>query len=404
MEHRKIRHPRHLADRGTTPDDCELALVVVLEGLGLLARDQTLDLAGDVRPALNRGLGELRQVLRRDRHIAGGEDSSQALDLQVGAHLDAVAVVEGQAPLAHLFVGRDAGRPDRQVRREHVAVREPHRVRAHLFDAGAEPHRHVAPLQLLLRVRAQFRQERLQNLAALYERDAERIAFELGVRGLQALIAQLRQRSGHLDAGGPAADHDDRQAFVAVGPDRRALQTREQGVADRDGLRPRVHRERVLLRTRSPVVRRRHAVRDQQVVVRHLLPVEQAHGAGIRVDLHEVLVHDVEVRLLGAQAPQEVRDVAGVQPSGGHLIEQRLEGVVDAAVDEGHAHGCVPQSARGADTGEAAADDDDVGEVGLGLGVAHALAIASSRATHASIAHLTRAENFDTPDRAAASP
>jgi hypothetical protein len=94
----------------------------------------------------------------------------------------------------------------------------------------------------------------------------------------------------------------------------------------------------------------------------------------------------------------------GFSRSGGHLVEQRLEGVVDAAVDEGHAHGRVPQRARGADTGEAAADDDDVGEVGLGLGVAHALAIASSRATQASIAHFTRAENFETPDRAAASP
>jgi hypothetical protein len=39
-----------------------------------------------------------------------------------------------------------------------------------------------------------------------------------------------------------------------------------------------------------------------------------------------------------------------------------------------------------------------------GPGERQARAMASSNATHASIAHLTRAVNFDTPDRAAASP
>ena len=115
-------------------------------------------------------------------------------------------------------------------------------------------------------------------------------------------------------------------------------------------------------------------------------------------------MHDVEIRLLGAQAPQEVGHVARVQAARGDLVEQRLERVVDAPVDEGHAHGSAAERSRGADAGEASPDDDDVGQMGLGLGVTHAFAIASSSATQASIAHFTRAENFETPDRAAASP
>ena len=124
-----------LADRRHPPDDRELALVVVLEALGRLACDQVQDLPRDVRAALDRGLRKLRKVLRSDRDVARGEDPGQPLDLQILTDADAVALIERKAPLADLLVRRDTGRPDREVGREDGAVREPHRVGAHLVDA-----------------------------------------------------------------------------------------------------------------------------------------------------------------------------------------------------------------------------------------------------------------------------
>ena len=55
------------------------------------------------------------------------------------------------------------------------------------------------------------------------------------------------------------------------------------------------------------------------------------------------------------------RDVAGVQRRGGDLVEQRLEEVVVAAVDERDAHGRARSARAAAEPAEAAADDHDVG-------------------------------------------
>lgn len=52
-------------------------------------------------------------------------------------------------------------------------------------------------------------------------------------------------------------------------------------------------------------------------------------------------------------------DVRGAEGGGGHLIEQRLEEVVVAAVDESDAGGRVFEGLGGGDAAEAAADDDD---------------------------------------------
>lgn len=114
------------------------AQCVVRERLRGLSRDQPHDLAGDVLAALDRGLGELGEILRSDGDVIGGEHSVRSLHLQVRAHPDAVALVERQAPVAHLLVGRDAGRPDGEIGGQHGAVREHDGIRSHLFDARAE--------------------------------------------------------------------------------------------------------------------------------------------------------------------------------------------------------------------------------------------------------------------------
>lgn len=70
-------------------------------------------------------------------------------------------------------------------------------------------------------------------------------------------------------------------------------------------------------------------------------------------------MHDVEAGLAYPQTAEEVGDVARVQTARGDLVQQRLEGVVDAAIDERHPYVGVTQGSRRW-SGEAAADDDHV--------------------------------------------
>jgi len=55
-----------------------------------------------------------------------------------------------------------------------------------------------------------------------------------------------------------------------------------------------------------------------------------------------------------------VGHVGGVQARGGHLVEQRLEGVEVVAVDEGDLHVGVPELAGRVEAAEAGADDGDL--------------------------------------------
>ena len=66
------------------------------------------------------------------------------------------------------------------------------------------------------------------------------------------------------------------------------------------------------------------------------------------------------------QPAHGMRDVGGVQPGGGHLIEQRLEGVEVVPVDEGHLHGRALEVTSHLETAEPGSDDDDLGHRGHG--------------------------------------
>ena len=58
--------------------------------------------------------------------------------------------------------------------------------------------------------------------------------------------------------------------------------------------------------------------------------------------------------------------LAGDRPPGGDLVEQRLEQVEVAAVDEGDVNVCPLQGLRGGQPAEPAADDHDLVPLGHG--------------------------------------
>ena len=60
------------------------------------------------------------------------------------------------------------------------------------------------------------------------------------------------------------------------------------------------------------------------------------------------------------EVAQRIRDVAGVQPTGGHLVEQGLEGVVRVPVDEGDPETLLRQLGRRGQPSETRSDDNDM--------------------------------------------
>ncbi len=84
----------------------------------------------------------------------------------------------------------------------------------------------------------------------------------------------------------------------------------------------------------------------------------------LHVDALHLREDDLDVFLVAEDFAQRPGDVGGREAGRGHLIEQRLEEVVVAAVDERHVHLLALELLDGFQPAEAAADDDDARAAG----------------------------------------
>jgi hypothetical protein len=101
------------------------------------------------------------------------------------------------------------------------------------------------------------------------------------------------------------------------------------------------------------------AGREDQIVVLDFA-VGQAYEALGGVDRDGLGQQNADVLLALENAADGVGDIAGGERRRRNLIEQRLEEVVIAAVDDGDESVGVLERAGGVEAGEASADDDDV--------------------------------------------
>ena len=137
-----------------------------------------------------------------------------------------------------------------------------------------------------------------------------------------------------------------------------ALKGDEHLPANRQGV---LHRLEALARAAPTVVAevvRAAARRDDEVVVLELA-VAQDHQPARGVDRGRLGEPDAEVALLSQNPADRRRDVAGREPGGRDLIEQRLEDVMVVPVDERDVDRRLRERLGGAQAAEPAADDDD---------------------------------------------
>ena len=173
----------------------------------------------------------------------------------------------------------------------------------------------------------------------------------------------LGDRARHFDAGRSAADNDEGHQCFASGRIWLALRLFErrqdapanverilEGLQARCVARPFVVAEVGVVRPSSQnqiVVRESSRILvEDDLLCRHINGVDPGQN-----HLH--------VRLAAQHRSDRLRDVCRRKRGRRHLVEQGLEQVVVAPVDEGHLHGCVGERLRGLQSPKPAADDDD---------------------------------------------
>ena len=110
---------------------------------------------------------------------------------------------------------------------------------------------------------------------------------------------------------------------------------------------------------------------EDEVVVAHRREILEAHLSSIEVDAgHACLMKD-RVVLPAEQVAQGVAHGRRFDQTGRKLVEQRLEGVVVVAVDQHDLGVSVLERVRGADAGEAAAENEHPRAPGLAVGRGH---------------------------------
>jgi len=181
----------------------------------------------------------------------------------------------------------------------------------------------------------------------------------------QRATGQLRDLTGHLHAGGPRADDDERHQPVdllgragQLGP----LERPEDPAAQLEGVVDRLHpggelRELVVAEVGLPGTRRD----EQGVVGGDRLAVEHAggDGPGGQVDVRDVAEEDPGVALVREHLTGRGRDLSLGEDAGRHLVEQRLEQVVGCLRDQRDVDVGTLERLRAEESAETRTDDDD---------------------------------------------
>ena len=260
---------------------------------------------------------------------------------------------------------RDAGRPEHGLRLDRARLPISHGARRHARDRVARPHFDAKPLEIAAaRPRAAAPET---SRAPTGPPRAAGSAPRSGSKCRKSRASDCREISASAPASSTPVGPPPTTTNVSSACRRscvrlalRPLERQQHAPADLERILERLQAGR----GRPPLVMTevgvRRAGRDDQIVVVRATPsasVQALRRAGsIATDIAE---QHFDVALTAQDPADRRRDVAGRQRRRRHLIQQRLEDVMVAAIDERDPHRRPPQRARGVQAAEAAADDDD---------------------------------------------
>ena len=211
-----------------------------------------------------------------------------------------------------------------------------------------------------------------EELGTGLDQDHPRVArVDVAKIARQREAGDLGDRARHLDSGRSAADDDEGHQRLAPGRiwlAIRLFERRQDAAADVERVLQGLQTRRVgrpLIVAEIGVVR---AGGEDQIVVREASRILVEDDLLCRdIDGVDPGQDDVHVRLATQHRADRLRDVRRRKRGRRHLVEQGLEQVVIAPVDEGDLHGCVGERLRRLQSPEPTADDDDA-SAGVGIG------------------------------------
>ena len=232
-------------------------------------------------------------------------------------------------------------------------------------------------------------ERRQRFLAAVDQEHAHRRRVERAELAAQSADRELADLPRDLDAGRARADDDDRQPVSSLGGVGRGLghlERAEDAAPELERVVDRLHARRMQRELVVAEVRLPGAGGDDQAVVRDLEVVtgerRRVHDPAIQVEAGHLGELDAHVLRPAQDVPQRRRDLTGREDAGRDLVQQRLEQVVVAAVDQRDVDRQLSEEAARRQPAEAAADDDDaMPGVTLGRGRARDRARCASNAS-----------------------
>ena len=361
----QLQTPDH-ADGRRSSDRGEFTLVAIAECGAGTTGEVGLDHRRNVRSTLNGTLGDARHrgaLRRRVCDVTDREQVRRSGNRQVVGHLDASSPVGRCAEQRCQRGGGVAGTPDDGAGRDRSVAG----LYLELVEAGdLHPEAHVDTESTELGDR--FGRQRLgigrQHPVETFEQDHLRGA---GVDPAE-LVAQcaegdLGDGARHLDTGGSAADHDEgevRLALVVIVGAFGALECGQHAPSDLQGILDGLEARCESFPLGIAEIRVRRPGCEHEVVEGHLASVVEPHDLRLAVDVDDLAEYDVDVQLLGHDRADRLGDVGRSEAGSGDLVEQRLEEMVVAAVDQRQPNVGVCQPSRRSDPTEAATDDHHV--------------------------------------------
>jgi len=297
------------------------------------------------------------------RRIADREDLRVARHAEVVPDLYPAGLVCLDAQPFRRRRGQHPGRPDHRVRLDRT-VSCVDTIRMHRGDRCPQPHVDAELLECALCVVRHLGLEVGKHPRAGFDQHHARIfGTEIAEVAAQRDARQLDHRAGKLHAGRAAANNDESQQVLP--PRRIGL---ELGLLERHQ-EPAAHRRRIFQRLEPGCIGLPVAVSEigvpragseNQIVVRDLGAVGERHLFLVAIDGHDVTHQRAHVVPLVDEVADRPGDLGRRQRRGRHLVEQRLEQMVIALVDQRDVAARAFERLDGREAAKAPADNHDL--------------------------------------------
>src|SRR6266542_2937728 len=343
----------------------EIARVAVTKGLEGLASTGGSDVPGGVTSLLDRHLRDAGQSLSgpvgKTGEISDHKDLRMAGNGQVPLDCDTPRSVQGDPERASEPGGSDTGGPQDRPGLEafRADLNKPFSDRRH---GGAGPHFDAELLQGRGGFGRQlFGKGRKNARAGLEEKDARVARIDRAEIARQDVPGNLADGSRELGARRAAADQHESQEGPSPAGARfplGLLEGEEDPSPDLEGILQVLQSRRARLPLLvSEVGMPRSGCEDEEVVSDTTVGHDDVAGSGVHRD--RVREQHLRVLLPAQDRTNRIGDVARRERRGRHLVEERLEEMVIAAIHDGDLNRGVAKCLRGREPSEARTDDDD---------------------------------------------